>query len=254
MIRAVTVDLWNTLVDGSNGAARKEYRVGAVSEALARIGAPRGGEEIDGALQALYPLFEKSWREEQRTLTTAEMVAEIWRRMEVSMPGEAHRAVVRRFEESILHGPPRLVEGAGDALARLGSFAALGLVSDTAFSPGRVLTRLLEQWGIRRCFRALVYSDETGVSKPHRKAFETALTALGAAPAEAVHVGDIEWTDIRGAKELGMRALLFCGCRDSAYRGDPGGTAADAIAESWEEVVRIVESWREEERQGGGAQ
>jgi putative hydrolase of the HAD superfamily len=160
------------------------------------------------------------------------------------MPADLHRNVVGNFEESILHGPPRLLDGAADGVARLASFAALALISDTAFSPGRILARLLEEWGIRRHFRLLVFSDETGVSKPHRLAFDTALKGLDASPREAVHVGDIEWTDIRGAKDFGMRAILFRGDARSPFRSEGTPTAADAVAENWDETLRIIDAWR----------
>ena len=42
---------------------------------------------------------------------------------------------------------------------------------------------------------------------PRPEPFRAALAALGVAPGEAIHVGDIERTDVRGALAVGMRAI-----------------------------------------------
>ncbi len=44
--------------------------------------------------------------------------------------------------------------------------------------------------------------------KPHPSIFEAALAHVGAAPAQAVMVGDSLTHDIEGARQLGMRAVL----------------------------------------------
>jgi putative hydrolase of the HAD superfamily len=54
-----------------------------------------------------------------------------------------------------------------------------------------------------------VGSKSHGWTKPHASIFERALTALDAAPAEAVMVGDSYADDIEGARALGMRAILL---------------------------------------------
>lgn len=54
----------------------------------------------------------------------------------------------------------------------------------------------------------IVDSRSHGRVKPHPTIFEAALRLLGAAPAEAVMVGDSLEEDIQGAQALGMRAIL----------------------------------------------
>jgi HAD superfamily hydrolase (TIGR01662 family) len=58
-----------------------------------------------------------------------------------------------------------------------------------------------------------------GRVKPHRSIFEAALTALGAAPAEAAMVGDSYADDIEGARALGLRAILVD--RDGLHVAEP---------------------------------
>ena len=54
-----------------------------------------------------------------------------------------------------------------------------------------------------------VGSKSHGRTKPHASIFESALSALGVVPAEAVMVGDSYADDIAGARALGMRAILL---------------------------------------------
>jgi putative hydrolase of the HAD superfamily len=56
---------------------------------------------------------------------------------------------------------------------------------------------------------AIVDSRSHGRVKPHPTIFRAALELLGAAPAEAVMVGDSIEEDVEGARALGMRAILI---------------------------------------------
>jgi HAD superfamily hydrolase (TIGR01549 family) len=58
-----------------------------------------------------------------------------------------------------------------------------------------------------------------GRIKPHPSIFETALEALGIDAAEAVMVGDSYEDDIRGARNLGIRAILVD--REGLHPGEP---------------------------------
>src|SRR5207249_2916452 len=72
---------------------------------------------------------------------------------------------------------------------------------------------------------ALVFSDEVGVYKPDPRIFQAALGALGAEPSEAAHVGDLRFTDVAGARAVGMRAIRFSGGRDD----EADGPEADVV-------------------------
>jgi HAD superfamily hydrolase (TIGR01549 family) len=56
---------------------------------------------------------------------------------------------------------------------------------------------------------AIVDSRSHGRVKPHPTIFQAALELLGAAPAEAVMVGDSLEEDVEGARALGMHAILI---------------------------------------------
>ncbi|HEX3033874.1 MAG TPA: HAD family phosphatase [Thermodesulfobacteriota bacterium] len=57
-------------------------------------------------------------------------------------------------------------------------------------------------------FDVLVFSCLEGTIKPERRAYEIALERLGAKPEEAIFIDDRQ-TNIKGAKEIGINAILF---------------------------------------------
>ena len=241
MIRAVTIDFWNTIVGTGGGEARRRHRNAALRAALAEAGVAWDEERVRAGFKHVYEEFERVWFGAQRTPDASESLDGLWKFLDVRIGAESHALVARAFEDSILSGPPELLPGAAETIAALAGRYRLAVISDTAFSPGRALRQVLERHGVLRHFSALVFSDETGVSKPHPKAFETALAALQVPPEESAHIGDIERTDIAGAKDAGVRAILFRGDPGAMYRGSEEVTRADAVAEQWGEVPGIIE-------------
>ncbi len=62
--------------------------------------------------------------------------------------------------------------------------------------------------GWRRFFDGLVVSAIVGAEKPDRVIFEEALRVAGVEPCRAVHVGNDPVSDVRGAAEAGIDAVL----------------------------------------------
>ncbi len=240
-LKVVTIDFWNTLLDSSRGMERNGYRLSVLKKELAALGVTFTDEQYSEALKASWEFFNSIWKLEQRTPLTKEMVVFFWELMEVPFDEGAIDRVTDAFAKCNLLFQPELIEGVKDALETLSADFKLGIVSDTGFSPGSILRQLLEEKGVLKYFSAYSFSDETGVSKPHPKAFTTILDQLGASPEEALHVGDIEDTDIKGAKELGMKAIRFLSEEPELhFRNNPEATLADYSADNWEEVVRII--------------
>ena len=73
---------------------------------------------------------------------------------------------------------------------------------------GRVAGSLATS-GLAKHFTTIVDSHVVGVEKPDARIFAIALQACGAAPAQAIYVGDIYEIDIRGARNAGMTGVLL---------------------------------------------
>jgi len=69
--------------------------------------------------------------------------------------------------------------------------------------------------GILDFFDTITTSEDAGVKKPHRGIFLKALEDAGATVSESVMIGDNVEADILGAREIGMRAILY------NYYGEP---------------------------------
>lgn len=236
MITVVTIDFWNTLFDSTGGEPRNARRRSALLEAIREAGHDCADERFDETYRGIWKYFDEHWLERQRTPSSREMIDEILRRLEYTVGDEAVERVTDIFSRGVLEHPPELLPGAVDALATMHARGIrLAVISDTAFSPGSVLRELMHERGIAQYFDAYVFSNETGVAKPHPEAFRLALEPFGVAPSQACHIGDIERTDIRGARSAGMRAILFKGDPAPAKYAE-AETQADVTIEGWSEI------------------
>jgi putative hydrolase of the HAD superfamily len=99
----------------------------------------------------------------------------------------------------------RILRGTRDALLRIGQNFRIAVISNADGGIGRVLSRC----GIADCFESVTDSGIVGVEKPHPKIFAAALEAMQVRPDESLYVGDVYSVDYLGARNAGMRAVLF---------------------------------------------
>ncbi len=212
-VRAVTFDFWMTLYRDSPAALRVRARARRklLGDFLRRHAHEPSDAELAEAWQQAEKVFHDRWQNRQLAFPVEERIAVVLDHLGVRSTGGERAALAAAYEDCSLVAPPRLIAGVRGTIPRLAGKYTLGIICDTGITPGRVLRRFLESDGLLRHFRHCVFSDETGRTKPHVGNFQRALTELGAEAGEAVHVGDLIRTDIRGAQAAGMRALLFTG-------------------------------------------
>jgi putative hydrolase of the HAD superfamily len=239
-IRAISFDFWNTLFTEQPGgfALYQQSRRRLLAEALRGCG-DYTQERLDSACLLESESHYQVWRNEHRTLPTAERVARVLTHLEACLPDGAMSELVKAYEEGILERPPILIEGAREAVRQLAGQYRLGIISDVGFSPGRVLKEVLRQNGLLDMFDSLVFSDEAGCSKPHPEVFQRTAEQLSADPREIIHIGDLEFTDIVGAKRAGYRAIRFVGVTPMA---DGESTIADHVTADLSQLPRIIET------------
>lgn len=238
-ITVVTIDFWNTLFDSTGGTMRNAARCEAIMTEILAAGLECERKRLEDAFIGIWDYFDHHWLNHQRTPTSEEMAREIYRRLEIGMTEQAIANVADSFSRGVLDHPPVLLPGVRTGLEYLAGRAKLALISDTAFSPGGVLRELMERNDVAHYFDAFIFSDETGVAKPHPEAFRRALAPFSAPPHHAVHIGDIERTDIIGAKQAGMHAILYKG--DNTHKYVQEETIADAILDEWSMIADIFE-------------
>ena len=248
-MKLITIDFWNTLFNAESGdMSRNNSRNKVLINTLNDLGISIDKNKFDIVLQKSWEYYTHCWINEYRTPSATEILNFIWKEMDLAKGispdnnDKAFKYIVNFFENAIILFPPDLEPGAKEAIIKLSSKYKLAIVSDTGFSPGKIVNELLIDLDIKKYFSAFSYSDETGVAKPHPKSWTTILDDLNILPAEAIHIGDIDRTDIEGAKNIGMKAIRYDGCVDKNIlhlRYD--NSLADFIANSWNDIVEYFE-------------
>jgi putative hydrolase of the HAD superfamily len=119
-------------------------------------------------------------------------------------PSDAER--LSRTYRSHYQAARRLVPGARHLLEWLQGRAVVAVVTNNQIAEQE---EKLSHFGLRPLVDHLVVSEGVGVSKPDARIFEIALHRAGAAPANAVMLGDSWPNDILGARAAGIRAVWF---------------------------------------------
>ena len=118
----------------------------------------------------------------------------------------------------------------------------IGVLSNTIWS--RDYHRgIFERDGVLDLIDGDVYSSEIDHVKPHPKAFEAALAAVGVDAGAAVYVGDRIYEDVHGPQQLGMRAILVPHsdiplAQQVSVDAVPDGTAYQLL-----DILSIVDGW-----------
>ena len=98
-----------------------------------------------------------------------------------------------------------------DMLAKQG--VSMGIISNV--SSHEVAVEILKHVRFDRYFEHVITSAYTGIRKPDPGIFLYALRRFRVAPGQAIHVGDSEVHDVRGANPVGMISVLI---KDSKER------------------------------------
>lgn len=232
MLRAVTLDFWNTLFVDHRGRERERRRAAWLRAELEKLGASVTDAALADALSAGFDYFERVWHDERRTPPASETTEATLAALGVRFSDDAFARTVEYLERLILDVPPEPVAGAVGALTTMAERYKLAVVCDTGYSPGSVLRELLARNSMLEPFSYLFFSNEHGMSKPDVRVFKHTLAQLGVRAGEAAHVGDIQRTDIAGAQAAGMMAVHFVG----ASNRDAGRSTADLIVRHFDEL------------------
>ncbi len=229
MIRAVTVDFWGTLVlDAPSSDNRyKQKRLADFEIILRSAGMVVSPKALDRAYEESGRQLGRIWRT-LKDVPVEQHVAALLEAVERGLPGRLGpgplAALVQAYSNAALLVPPAPDGTARGALTALaGQGRILCVVSNTMRTPGRVLRKILERYGLLAPFKLLTFSDECGVRKPAPEIFHLTLRQLGVTPEDAVHVGDDPVLDVQGAQEAGMRVIQVAARPPAAPSPKPDG-------------------------------
>ncbi|HEX4463883.1 MAG TPA: HAD family hydrolase [Solirubrobacterales bacterium] len=236
-LKALTFDFWNTIACSRSGTAMVEARRAAVVAACEACEVEVEAELLAATLEEVTASYERSWSAGTHFHPNegAEMLVAA-----LGIEGAAQEAVAEAFLTAGRGAKLELAPDIRPCLEALGERELrLGIVCDVGFTGGELLREFLDREGLLEHFSGWAFSDEAGYYKPSPQIFEVALSALGAEPSEAAHVGDLRRTDIAGAAAVGMTTVRYRGLHDD--RGEDGGGEADFVIESHRELPPLLD-------------
>ncbi|MDH7564729.1 MAG: HAD family hydrolase [Candidatus Bathyarchaeota archaeon] len=265
-VKAVTFDLWETLLFERDGDSlrRMNARCSSLARALKGLQVEVSKERVKLALDRTISVLVETW-DENRDVShrrQLELLLEYAAIPVQQLRGEWFNVLSRAYMSTLHEVPPYLNPEAPRVLKRLKSQGRrVGLICNTGLTPGAELRRFLEKHAVAGFFDVMVFSDETGVRKPDRRIFEEALRCLEVGACEVVHVGDNLRVDVWGAKNAGLRAAHFHSQegRDRVAEADPRSlvslsrslgssglreVAADWVVGSLTELVEVLDGER----------
>ena len=244
MIRAVTFDLWDTIVDDDSDEPvrvaqgllpKNDQRRALFTDEVLAYHPRLGRSRADEAFDHLNGWFRHEWKQLHRTPHIADRLRVGLRHLGLDdTPG--FDELVRAFSYMEVEIPPDLAPGAAEVIEALASRYKLGIVSDAIVTPGVQLREILSGHGLAKYFDCFVFSDEAGASKPDPKVFDLATEGLGVEAQELVHIGDREYNDVNGPIDYGSFAVLYTGVIDRRA----GTTRASAVCTHHRDLPNLI--------------
>lgn len=237
MFKAITFDYWQTLYADTqeNWEKRQVVRIDNFHEHLTEQGYSCKKDDIAVGLDDAYKVSMTCWYE-HKGVSVEKCLMAFAESLELSFDETEIAALIVCLGNAFMAAPPVLIAHVKPMLESLSEKYALGIISDSALSPGKYARKLMERDGIYQYFSAFTFSDETEHTKPEVVQFISTLEQLNAKPIEAVHVGDIVRTDIVGAKNAKMKAIRFAGFNKS----ETDDTLSDAVIDDYRHLEDTI--------------
>ena len=244
-IKAVTFDLWDTIVDDDTDEVvraqrglrtKREERRHQVWEALNTI-EPIEYERVALAYDTAEAGFWVVWKECHINWTVDQRIRVVLNGLGREVSSEVFDQLVENHSNMEVEISPDPIDGIQEALAELSTRYKLCIVSDSIVTPGTGLREILQKHGVKKYFSGFAFSDEVGHSKPHRSMFDAAAEQLGVDVSEIVHIGDRDYNDVKGPHAIGAKAVLFTATRPD----DRDITTADAICDSHHDLPATID-------------
>ena len=231
----LSFDFWNTLfADGREPLrhTRRMERLHAESQKYR----PVEMSEVEQVMRASSEYFHREWQEHQRTPTAKERLDLMTGLLSIRFTTDQTAETVEYFGNLIFEVPPEPLPYAGKLIRNLSRSHPLGIISDTGYISGRHIRLFLAQQDLLHCFTSLIFSDEHENSKPHVSVFQKTAANLGVETGQLIHTGDLERTDINGARNAGCGSIRFTGAVASAAHN----SEADQIIGSYQQYMPAV--------------
>jgi len=236
-VDAVLFDLFDTLLPIDGGEASYTPCLRKLHEFLAKSGIDVSFDEFRRVYfevrDRLYAEAEKSLEEPHFNVRVSRVLQQLRHSFDVSSPIVVGGTTV--FADEFMHYVS-LDDDALEVLRKLREKCRLGLVSN--FAIPECALKLLDKFGLTEFFDVVLVSGEINKRKPSPEIFERALKALDVEASRAVFVGDMLGLDVKGAKNVGMKAVLI----ERRPLGEILDVKPDRVIKNLRELLLIVEN------------
>ena len=227
-IKAVTFDLWETLLFEEDGASaeRTSARCRKLAQTLNGFGARVSIEQVGDALNNTVSSLLEKWNKNKDVahVDQIQLFLENLPKKPAMPKTELIEDLSSAYISPFFEVPPYLNPDAHIALKWLKDrHNLIGLICNTGLTPGTALRRFLSEQDVSDYFDLMVFSDEVGIRKPDGRIFQLVAKKMKMEPCEIVHIGDNLKADVYGAKSAGFKAIHFSSDvgRDKIAEADP---------------------------------
>lgn len=218
-LRAITFDLWGTLIHDQDPPEKVAKRRAIILGALAEAGYPFELEEYRAGIRAANRIAKERIERECVDVGPEQRWNLVTRALDIPDGHVPFERIAPAYVDVTVEFLPPLLPAVEEALAALHGQVKMGLICNTGFTGGDPLRRVLDVHGIAPYFDVLTFSNEFGYLKPDPRIFEHTLERLGVDASESLHVGDLEDADVAGARAVGMYAARYAPDGDTATDG-----------------------------------
>jgi len=227
-IKAVTFDLWETLLFERDGAnlSRAAARCRNLVQVMTELGLDVSPKQADSAMKEMASDL-MTMRGTDKDLTHLDQIRLILKyasKGSVAISDERMEDLSLAYVSPIFEIRPYLNPDAPEILKKFKDQGKLvGLICNTGMTPGTAIRNFLEQEGVAGYFDTMVFSDELRIRKPDPEIFHSVAQKFNVSPHNIVHIGDNLRLDIWGAKNAGYKAIHFSSevGRDKIAESDP---------------------------------
>jgi FMN phosphatase YigB (HAD superfamily) len=233
-LRAITFDLWGTLIHDQDPPEKVARRRAIILGALAEAGYPFEVEEYRAGIRAANRIAKERIERERVDIGPERRWNLVTRELGIPDGEVPFERIAPAYVDVTVEFLPPLLPAVGDTLAALHGQVKIGLICNTGFTGGDPLRQVLEVHGIAAYFDVLTFSNEFGYLKPDPRIFEHTLERLQVDASESLHVGDLEDADVAGARAVGMYAARY------APNGETD-TDGHLLVRDWRDFVSQLE-------------
>jgi len=233
-LRAITFDLWGTLIHDQDPPEKIAKRRAIILGALAEAGHPFELEEYRAGIRAANRIAKDRIERERVDIGPEQRWNLVTHELGIRDGEVPFERIAPAYVDVTVEFLPPLLPDVAETLAALHGQVKIGLICNTGFTGGDPLRRVLDIHGIAPYFDVLTFSNEFGYLKPDPRIFQYTLERLGVNASESLHVGDLEDADVAGARAVGMYAARYAPDGDS-------GTDGDLLVRDWRDFRSQLE-------------